>query len=629
MLERMGEELAPFVASVSNDSNTNPSLPCDKKTMDCTGGASMIANEADLPVEQAGTRNQLVTLGRLQTLKEDCQPEIGTGATKGNDNASSNSRRECKDISETELAVAASAETTSDDDLKTIEKHRSRTHQIRLRQNEENGSGIDFTIQPLPTTAIDDSTTQLPKVYPGAFAVSGSNAHLANSNLPAAADASSYPTFRETVTIGSVGDGSILLGRDELIEACLVEGGNDEDHDKDEQDPPSPIVVAEILKRGRTRTALIAIGLLIVVLLVVVLSFLAARAIQDDGINTVGKDEGNGRSQHGDSPDYACFQHTNELQAAVHEYHRDNTKNANVSRKYGWPIGSWCVTPISDFHAVFLSNHQTIASSVDEEMFFNKTYFHEDIGDWDMSNALEMEEMLRGAKNLSSKWGIQHWNTSTMSSLKALFMDTNWTEPLLDLGTWDVSRVETMNQLFRWSTVSIANISGWNTGKVQHIGQLAELAESFNDDISGWETHNVVFMYRAFKGATSFQGDLSKWNTSSVVKMEWAFAEASSFNSDLSRWDVSRVDNMFEAFKDSSFNQDISEWLVSSATDLRNMFSGATSFRQDLCSWGSRLLPTANISGMFTGTNCPNHTDPVIPVGPFCFNCDPARNGRS
>ena len=84
-----------------------------------------------------------------------------------------------------------------------------------------------------------------------------------------------------------------------------------------------------------------------------------------------------------------------------------------------------------------------------------------------MSGAEDMEEMLRGVKNIvSSKWGIQRWNVSNAKSMKALFMDTSWVDEYANLGSWDVSKVEDMGQLFRWSNLADANISMWDVSNV-------------------------------------------------------------------------------------------------------------------------------------------------------------------
>lgn len=589
LLQDVEEDLAAFIAGSSNNTT----------------------KESNQEVEQAGITNQDGTIHSQQAIKDSSAREITADAMAESDarpdEVGRYSQQRIRNEYATELAAAALAKAHSNSE----NAQSSIVKENYVRYHEENG--VLNSIQSLPMAGV-----RRPEPSPGAYAVVGPRRN--DTSTDDRTFSRQNDIQEETAPVSHAQDQpAFMTNNNELVEAHLVSEntGNDVESENASDDPSERIVVAERLNNKRTRWTIAALVLASVGLLAVVISLLISRKGGEEGTSS----QVNVQVEGG--VPYPCFQSNDELKAAVRAYHQDNSPTANVSLKYGWPIGSWCVTPVNRFTEVFLANENGIDIAVSgEELFYNMSYFHEDIGGWDMSNALEMEEMLRGMKNLSSSWGIQRWNTSSMTSLKALFMDTVWTEPAIDLGAWDVSRVQTLNQLFRWSTVSTANISGWDTRKVQHIGQLAEGAGNFNDDISNWNTENVVAMYRAFKGASSFQGDLSRWNTSSVVKLNWAFDGASSFNSDISGWGVSRVDHMLEAFKDSAFNQDISSWDVSSVTDLRNLFFGASSFRQDLCAWGLRLLPTANISGMFVGTNCPNQTDPVIPRGPFCFNCD-------
>ena len=84
-------------------------------------------------------------------------------------------------------------------------------------------------------------------------------------------------------------------------------------------------------------------------------------------------------------------------------------------------------------------------------------------------------------------------------------------------------------------------------------------ASKFNGNISTWDVSNVETMEEMFENASSFNGDISNWNVSNVKDMSYMFHIATSFNQDISNWDVSSVLEMSEMFKGaSSFNQDIS-----------------------------------------------------------------------
>ncbi|CAB9505212.1 expressed unknown protein [Seminavis robusta] len=317
-----------------------------------------------------------------------------------------------------------------------------------------------------------------------------------------------------------------------------------------------------------------------------------------------------------------------DLYDAIDAYIADNSPNSSISQQYGWPIGTWCVTKIQRFaHAFQINRMRDPNLNADQANHISEqaTTWTPVIGGWDMSNAQDMEETFRGVRNLSTAWGIHHWNTSGVVSLKATFMATRWSqEDPLDLSSWDVSSVQSFNQLFRRSNVQQqANISHWNTANLVNMGQFAARATQFNEDLSVWDTRKLRTLHKAFQEAHSFDQDLSQWQVGSLTSMNSAFQKTDKFNSPLHMWDVSRVQSMLQTFEEAKqFNQDISGWNVSSVTDLRWAFKNATNFSQSLCSWGSLLPAHVSVTEMFQHTNCPNTSDPVLlEGGPFCFNC--------
>jgi len=90
------------------------------------------------------------------------------------------------------------------------------------------------------------------------------------------------------------------------------------------------------------------------------------------------------------------------------------------------------------------------------------------------------------------------------------------------IGTWDVSRVTDMDDLFK---------NKWG----------------FNEPLNDWDVSNVNSMKDMFKGASSFNQPLDKWDVSNVTNMNGMFWEASSFNQDLRDWNIdkAKTDTMF------------------------------------------------------------------------------------
>ena len=99
--------------------------------------------------------------------------------------------------------------------------------------------------------------------------------------------------------------------------------------------------------------------------------------------------------------------------------------------------------------------------------------------------------------------------------------------------------------------------------------RVFNLALVFNGNIGSWDVSSVTTMSQMFQNASSFNQDIGSWDVSSVTHMGSMFQNASSFNQDIGSWDVSSVTTMSGMFRSaSSFNQDISAW--SPATTAAN-----------------------------------------------------------
>ena len=88
-----------------------------------------------------------------------------------------------------------------------------------------------------------------------------------------------------------------------------------------------------------------------------------------------------------------------------------------------------------------------------------------------------------------------------------------------------------------------------------------EIAECKYGPIGTWDVSAVTDMSDLFKYISLFNHDISGWDVSKVTNMSGMFKK-SKFNRDISNWDVSNVKDMSYMFFDSKFNQDISQWNV-------------------------------------------------------------------
>lgn len=126
-----------------------------------------------------------------------------------------------------------------------------------------------------------------------------------------------------------------------------------------------------------------------------------------------------------------AFVSTQELYDAVDQY----LATGSADPVYGYPIGDWDVSQLTNFAKVFSANRNGLAFD-----------FNEDLNGWDTSRALTMESMFYDARSFTGN--ISSWNTSSVTNMReALSRATNFQG---DLSQWDVSRVTTINGMCKF-----------------------------------------------------------------------------------------------------------------------------------------------------------------------------------
>lgn len=155
------------------------------------------------------------------------------------------------------------------------------------------------------------------------------------------------------------------------------------------------------------------------------------------------------------------FTTTEELIEMIKKYCSKKSRFADeLARTYGWPIGRWDVSLITNFQGAF--EYQTD--------------FNEDISEWDMSNATKLECMF---------WRARSFNQ--------------------DLSKWNTSQVVNMAHMFRHAMSFNGNISTWNTSRVKTMSYMFFGTKSFNQNISVWNVKNVGNHNQSmFVGAVAF-----------------------------------------------------------------------------------------------------------------------------
>ena len=333
----------------------------------------------------------------------------------------------------------------------------------------------------------------------------------------------------------------------------------------------------------------------------------------------------------------------------VDEVHNMNSMFRNAN-SFNSDILNWDVDQVTSFARMFwdASNFNGNIFQLSESaeatnfsyMFYNADMFNQSLGNWNISNATNMYNMLKYSgldienyDSTISGWamqsipsninlgadGLQYCN-SEMDRTTLLSAPNNWTitgdlsgcnESLIPfVTTWEVNAndltitIPTIEDGYDYDvTWGDGNTSINQTGDVTHtyasagiytvsitrnfpriyftIGNLDRLKIK---SIEQWGNIKWSNMNYAFRGTSNLiYNAIDVPDLSAVTKMNSMFQGATNFDGNLSDWDVSNVQFMHNMFQDAvSFNGDISNWDVSNVKNMTQMFSGASSFNRDL-----------------------------------------------
>lgn len=149
-------------------------------------------------------------------------------------------------------------------------------------------------------------------------------------------------------------------------------------------------------------------------------------------------------------------------------------------------------------------------------LFYNKTSFNQNIGNWDVSNVISMYAMFWNAASFNQS--LAHWDVSNVSDFINTFTRaTNFNQNIED---WNVSNGTTMRGMFSYASSFNQPIGNWNVSNVDNMNYVFYNAISFNQDISNWDVGFVEEMFSMFNNASSFNQDLSNWNVENVFLCE-------------------------------------------------------------------------------------------------------------
>ena len=171
------------------------------------------------------------------------------------------------------------------------------------------------------------------------------------------------------------------------------------------------------------------------------------------------------------------------------------------------------------------------------------------------------------------------------------------------IGSWDVSRVTDMSNIFRYYTNFDEDLSNWNVSNVIKMSEMFNGCTKFTGiglDMWATKVHNVKDMRFMFYGCTQFIQDLSNWNVSNVEKMDGMFYDCRSFiGTGLDKWgdkvlNVKYMSSMF--YGCTKFNQDLSAWKISKDTVITDIFNDSGFSNKKAQEYMPQFVDTLNSS---------------------------------
>eukprot|EP00392_Amoebophrya_sp_AT5.2_P001225 g1227.t1 len=241
-----------------------------------------------------------------------------------------------------------------------------------------------------------------------------------------------------------------------------------------------------------------------------------------------------------------------------------------------------------------------------ERMFKNAVSFNADISNWRVgdftdtvtdplsgrynsyfmpssSSRRALAEMFAGCRSFNQpigKWRFIYHQRLNARVLDGMFSGCE--EFNQDLGGWDVSRVESMAEMFKDCTKFNNGAAARDEVDEKNKAHRADAGGGTEDDIDNSSAPSSVIA--PFAAAVSSRP--LTWNTSRVVNMNSMFRNAANFNQAIGDWNVSSVTDMGYMFCGATeFNQPLGNWNVGNVRSMERMFRGAVKFDHLVGNW--------------------------------------------
>ena len=186
-----------------------------------------------------------------------------------------------------------------------------------------------------------------------------------------------------------------------------------------------------------------------------------------------------------------------------------------------------------------------------------------------------------GMSNLVSIEGIEHLNTSSVTTMKAMFSGCRILEDL-DVSGFNTANVTNMSSMFSsCRALTQLNLANFDTGNVTDMAYMFSQCYSLTTlDLTSFNTANVTTMREMFYLCTNLTSlDVSSFNTANVTSFYDMFNRCRSLTYlDLSNFDTKKVTTMYYMFNECTSLKilDLSSFETPSVKNFQYTFFGCS-----------------------------------------------------
>ena len=193
-----------------------------------------------------------------------------------------------------------------------------------------------------------------------------------------------------------------------------------------------------------------------------------------------------------------------------------------------------------------------------------------------------IDHMFDGSGGLTRIIGLNTWDTSNVTDMRALFEDCIKLTKL-DVSSFNTSKVTDMKGMFAgydgniMSLDEIKGLENFDTRQVKDMSYMFYNCANLTEiNVSSFDTSNVELIEAMFRNCSVVKTlDVGHFNLSKVTSIWSMFENCKKIVSlDTSKWDLSNVTNAGKVFMDcySLRNIDVINWDLGKVTDIRHMF---------------------------------------------------------